>query len=57
MRARPRGDESGVLNAQIEFLREIETLKMVTRANRTLVGRSENSAEHCWRVALMALLL
>jgi hypothetical protein len=33
---------SGALNAQIEFLREIEKLKTVTRANRTLDGRSEN---------------
>ena len=48
---------SGALNAQIEFLREIEKLKTVTRANRTLDGRSENSAEHSWHVTLMALLL
>jgi putative hydrolase of HD superfamily len=45
---------SGALNAQIGFLREIEKLKTVTRANRTLDGRSENSAEHCWQVALPA---
>ena len=42
---------------QITFLREIEKLKGVTRANKTLDGRSENSAEHSWHVALMAFLL
>ena len=42
---------------QIAFLNEIEKLKSVTRANRTLDGRNENSAEHSWHVALMALLL
>ncbi len=48
---------SGALKDQIEFLREIEKLKTVTRANKTLDGRNENSAEHSWHVALMALLL
>jgi len=43
--------------AQVEFLREIEKLKTIERANRTLDGRNENSAEHSWHVALMALLL
>ena len=45
------------LSEQISFLREIEKLKGVQRANRTLDGRFENSAEHSWHVALMALLL
>jgi putative hydrolase of HD superfamily len=46
-----------VLNDQITFLREIEKLKSVVRANKTLDGRFENSAEHSWHVSLMALLL
>lgn len=45
------------LNGQIIFLREVEKLKGVNRANRTIDGRFENSAEHSWHVALMALLL
>lgn len=45
------------LKAQIDFLREVEKLKTVTRANRTLDGRNENSAEHSWHVTLMALVL
>ena len=34
------------LNQTVEFIKEIEKLKSVTRFNRTLDGRSENSAEH-----------
>jgi putative hydrolase of HD superfamily len=45
------------LNEQINFLREVEKLKCVVRANKTVDGRFENSAEHSWHVALMALLL
>jgi len=45
------------LNEQILFIREVEKLKGVNRVNRTLDGRYENSAEHSWHVALMALLL
>jgi len=45
------------LKDQITFLREIEKLKSVLRANRTVDGRYENSAEHSWHAALMALLL
>lgn len=43
---------------QVEFLKEIEKLKLVNRANGTLAGnRFENSAEHSWHVALMAVIL
>ncbi len=48
---------STALKDQIIFLSEIEKLKGVLRANRTVDGRYENSAEHSWHVALMALLL
>ncbi|MEM8564105.1 MAG: HD domain-containing protein [Pseudomonadota bacterium] len=45
------------LSAQVAFLLEVEKLKSVQRANRTVDGRRENSAEHSWHVALMAVLL
>ena len=46
------------LQRQLAFLNEIEQLKSVHRRNRTLDGgRFENSAEHSWHVALMALML
>jgi putative hydrolase of HD superfamily len=45
------------LRQQMSFLREVEKLKGVLRANKTVDGRYENSAEHSWHVALMALLL
>ena len=48
---------SASLADQVSFLREIEKLKGVNRANKTVDGRYENSAEHSWHVALMALLL
>ena len=42
----------------LEFMRELEKLKTVTRMNRTLdPGRQENSAEHSWHTATIALLL
>lgn len=44
------------LKQQINFLQEIEKLKIVLRANKTLDGRNENSAEHSWHIAMMALL-
>jgi putative hydrolases of HD superfamily len=46
------------LASQIAFLNEVERLKLVYRRNRTIDrSRYENSAEHSWHVALMALLL
>ncbi|MGC9335807.1 MAG: HD domain-containing protein [Anaerolineae bacterium] len=51
----PMGDR---LARQIAFLTEVERLKLVYRRNRTIDrSRYENSAEHSWHVALMALLL
>jgi putative hydrolase of HD superfamily len=46
------------LEAQLRFIVEVDRLKQVLR--RTPVSdnsRRENSAEHCWHVALMALVL
>ena len=39
---------------EVDFVKEIEKLKTVTRFNRTLDGRFENSAEHSWQFALVA---
>jgi len=47
-----------ILSNQVAFLREVDQLKSVLRM--TTVGdrsRRENSAEHSWHVALMALTL
>jgi putative hydrolase of HD superfamily len=41
----------------IEFLRDAERLKTVTRSAYTTEGDRESVAEHTWRVALMATLL
>ena len=46
------------LTQQLGFLNEIEKLKLVYRRNKTVdQSRYENSAEHSWHVALMALML
>lgn len=42
---------------QVNFISELEKLKTVTRMNRTLDGRQENSAEHSWNAALMVIAL
>lgn len=44
--------------SQFSFIAELEKLKMVHRQNATLDGgRSENSAEHSWHLAMMVLIL
>lgn len=45
------------LNKTVDFIKEIEKLKSVTRFNRTLDGRFENSAEHSWQGAIAAMVL
>lgn len=46
------------ISGQIEFLLELEKLKVVSRFNRVIGGaRAENSAEHSWHLAMMAVLL
>ncbi len=46
------------LERQIGFVMEIDRLKGVVRRSLTLGGeREENSAEHSWHLALMAVLL
>jgi putative hydrolase of HD superfamily len=41
----------------LEFLRNAERLKTLTRSAYTTTGEAESVAEHSWRVALMATLL
>jgi len=46
------------LEQQIAFIVEIDKLKLVLRQTRLMDGsRRENDAEHCWHVALMAVVL
>jgi putative hydrolase of HD superfamily len=55
---RPKSPADQRLEQQLRFLVEIDRLKTVRR--RTLLtdrSRRENSAEHSWHIALMALLL
>lgn len=48
----------GALDARMAFLLEADRLKGVARATRLADGsRHENSAEHSWHLALMALVL
>jgi putative hydrolase of HD superfamily len=43
------------IHARLDFLREAERLKDVLRSGRTSSGRAESTAEHSWRLCLMAL--
>ncbi len=46
------------LTKQMNFLNEVEQLKLIYRQNRTVdQSRFENSAEHSWHVTLMAMVL
>jgi putative hydrolase of HD superfamily len=46
------------LNQQIQFIVEIDGLKQVMRQTLLIDGsRQENSAEHSWHLAIMAIAL
>lgn len=45
------------LNGLLQFLRDAERLKSVTRSAFTSTGEVESVAEHSWRLALMASLV
>ncbi|MBE9605921.1 HD domain-containing protein [Acetobacteraceae bacterium H6797] len=45
------------LRATLNFLREAEKLKDVLRNSHTSTGRRESTAEHSWRLCLMAMVL
>lgn len=55
--ARTRSMNDSELNGLLEFLRNAERLKTVTRSAYTSTGDVESVAEHSWRLALMAILL
>lgn len=44
-------------NQVIEFIKEIENLKSVTRTAWTKTGRRESTAEHSWRLAMLLMVL
>lgn len=45
------------INQKIEFIKEIEGLKSVTRTAWTKTGRRESTAEHSWRLAMLLMVL
>lgn len=45
-----------LLANRLSFLREAERLKDVLRSAHTSTGRTESTAEHSWRLCLMALV-
>lgn len=45
------------LEKYLHFIREIERLKSVERTAWTTSGRRESTAEHSWRLALLAMML
>ncbi|WP_064975862.1 HD domain-containing protein [Alistipes provencensis] len=45
------------LEHYLRFMREAERLKNVLRSAHTSTGRHESTAEHTWRLALLALVL
>ncbi len=51
-------DRAHRLQAQLDFLREVDKLKGVLRRTSLMDGsRRENSAEHSWHIALAAVVL
>lgn len=49
--------DEAALAGTLGFLREAERLKTVLRSGRTSAGRPESTAEHTWRLCLMATVL
>ena len=45
------------LNEYLDFIRTVEGIKFVTRTAWTKTGRQESTAEHSFRLALLALTL
>ncbi|MNN26089.1 hypothetical protein D3C81_1395870 [compost metagenome] len=44
------------VKGRLEFLRQAEKLKDVLRSAHTSCGRTESTAEHSWRLCLMAIV-
>ena len=54
----PEADDEGPLARRLRFALEADRLKAVLRRTRLVDGsRHENSAEHSWHIALLAVLL
>ena len=49
--------DTDTLQGRLEFLRQAERLKDVLRSARSSGGRQESTAEHTWRLCLMAMML
>ncbi|MEN8283561.1 HD domain-containing protein [Acinetobacter gerneri] len=45
-----------IIQGRLTFLKEAENLKNILRSSHTSKGRSESTAEHTWRLALLALV-
>ena len=45
-----------ILKNRLDFIEKAENLKNTLRCSRTSAGRAESSAEHSWRLALMAMV-
>lgn len=45
-----------MIKGRLDFLREAEKLKDVLRSAHTSSGRTESTAEHSWRLCLMAIV-
>ena len=43
------------IQGRLTFLQEAERLKSVLRSAHTSTGRAESTAEHTWRLCLMAM--
>lgn len=48
--------DAATLEGRLEFIRQAERLKDVLRSGRTSGARQESTAEHSWRLCLMAML-
>jgi putative hydrolases of HD superfamily len=49
--------DDAALEGALAFLQEAERLKTVLRSGHTSAGRAESTAEHSWRLCLLALVL
>jgi len=48
--------DTGTIQRRLAFLREAERLKTVLRSGYTSAGERESTAEHTWRLCLMAMV-
>ena len=44
------------ISQRLKFIREAERLKNVLRRSHTSEGRQESTAEHIWRLCLLAMV-